>query len=68
VQINFKLIKIELLPKKRLLKLRKIILKNKRSKLPKISTLLKKSNKASRKSKNNRKRRVMMLRKKLKPF
>jgi len=64
VQINFKLIRIELLPKKRLLKLRKIILKNKRSKLSKISTLLKKSNKASRKSKNNRKRRVMMLRKK----
>lgn len=68
MQINFKPIKIELLSKKRLLKLRKIILKNKRSKLPKISTLLKKSNKASRKSKNNRKRRVMTLRKKLKLF
>jgi hypothetical protein len=68
VQINFKLIKIELLSKKRLPKSRKTILKNKRLKLPKISILLKKSNKASRKSKNNRKRRVMMPRKKLKLF
>jgi len=68
VQINFKLIKIESLSKKRLLKSRKTILKNKRSKLPKILILLKKSNKASRKSKNNRKRRVMTLRKKLKLF